>query len=336
MEDRVTATDVARAAGVSVATVSRVINDEPVTAPATAAAVQRVIARLGYAPPPRQQRFRRQGRKPGGPRLLQAALLFPDVAARAMRTPLSAALAHGAEGWLAEHDASLVVTHLRPDRDLPVCIARGQVQGVMLRGGVIPPPLLMRLRRQPCVWVFETDLLPAGMDQALPDSETIGYLACDYLLDRGARPLRCSAVLAAHPAFRLRTRCFCDRAAARGVAVALHAGEAAARPLTAQLRAWLQRPGGLFLPGGETELQEALIALLAAGHPVHPACHVVVCSNEPAALRRLAPRIVNLDIQAERVGRTAAELLAWRVQHPQEAPRRVLIPPRFDEGQPAP
>lgn len=49
---RATISDVARLAGVSKKTVSRVVNDSPFVSPATRAAVQAVIGRTGYVPDP--------------------------------------------------------------------------------------------------------------------------------------------------------------------------------------------------------------------------------------------------------------------------------------------
>ena len=49
-KDRVTIYEVAAAAGVSLATVSRVINNHPNVTPATRAKVQNAITRLGYRP----------------------------------------------------------------------------------------------------------------------------------------------------------------------------------------------------------------------------------------------------------------------------------------------
>jgi len=49
---RATISDVARLAGVSKKTVSRVVNDSPFVSPATRAAVQAVIGQTGYVPDP--------------------------------------------------------------------------------------------------------------------------------------------------------------------------------------------------------------------------------------------------------------------------------------------
>ena len=49
-KDRVTIYEVAAAAGVSLATVSRVINNHPNVTPATRQKVQNAISRLGYRP----------------------------------------------------------------------------------------------------------------------------------------------------------------------------------------------------------------------------------------------------------------------------------------------
>ena len=49
-DKRITIRDVAKTAGVSAQTVSRVLNNRPDVAPDTRAHIQRVIADLGYAP----------------------------------------------------------------------------------------------------------------------------------------------------------------------------------------------------------------------------------------------------------------------------------------------
>ncbi|HXP56801.1 MAG TPA: LacI family DNA-binding transcriptional regulator, partial [Streptosporangiaceae bacterium] len=61
MNKRPTMRDVAAAAGVSLMTVSRVVNGEPAVQPETAARVERAIRRLGYQRNDMARQLRRQG-----------------------------------------------------------------------------------------------------------------------------------------------------------------------------------------------------------------------------------------------------------------------------------
>ena len=121
---RSTIRDVARAAGVSIATVSRVVNGRPDVAPATREAVLRAI---------REERFttNRSARSLSGGRTLQVAVTLPVVESEYF----SLILAGTAEA-LYEHDMDIVLAptlHLR-DRATVLLdrLAHGATDGAIL------------------------------------------------------------------------------------------------------------------------------------------------------------------------------------------------------------
>ncbi len=83
--DRCTITDVAREAGVSVSTVSRVLNGKPEVSPATVASVEQAIMRLGYVANRSAQQLRlgyvanRSGQHLAGARAWAIGLLVPTL-----------------------------------------------------------------------------------------------------------------------------------------------------------------------------------------------------------------------------------------------------------------
>lgn len=87
MSPRSTIRDVARAAGVSVKTVSRVVNDEPGVAVETATRVRRAISALGYRPDGMARNLRRRQRTP------TIGLIIEDI-----RNPFFSAIARAVEG----------------------------------------------------------------------------------------------------------------------------------------------------------------------------------------------------------------------------------------------
>lgn len=122
-----TVADVARVAGVSPMTVSRVVNDEPSVLPETRAKVQQAIAALGYVPNPAARSL--AGRKP-----CRIALIHSNPSAAYLSEFLVGSLA-GA----ATVDAQLVVEPWHPG-ETPQALAR-RLADHRIDGVVLPPPL---------------------------------------------------------------------------------------------------------------------------------------------------------------------------------------------------
>ena len=94
--------DVAEAAGVSRATVSRVINDSPKVSPAVRATVEAAIAQLGYVP-------NRAARSLVTRRSDSVALVVFEPETRVFAEPFFAGMARGVASALAATDLQLVL-----------------------------------------------------------------------------------------------------------------------------------------------------------------------------------------------------------------------------------
>lgn len=123
-QGRVTVTDVARAAGVSLMTVSRVVNREPNVRPATRDAVETVIAALGYRP-------NTAARQLAGAAYCRVALLYAN--------PSAAYLSEFLIGSLAAADVELVVERCEVGEPADAIVAR--LSSHRIDGVVLPPPL---------------------------------------------------------------------------------------------------------------------------------------------------------------------------------------------------
>jgi LacI family transcriptional regulator len=141
-----TVADVARAAGVSPMTVSRVVNAEPRVLPATRDKVQAAIAALGYVPNPAARNL--AGRRP-----CRIALIHANPSAAYLSEFLVGSLAGAAEA-----DAELVVERWQPGES-PQALAR-KLEDHRLDGVVLPPPLCDDL-------VLARTLTDAGLPIAL-------------------------------------------------------------------------------------------------------------------------------------------------------------------------
>lgn len=349
----ITIQDVARRAGVSPSTVSRVINKNHDISAETVAVVESAISHLGY-----RRSDTRRGRRPtrrldGGRGAAQAAvaLLIPDPRIGAMQTPLTGSLVHGAEGVARAHGANFLLTRLGDGGGLPPCLHPVQVDGLLVRSGSYGVNAI--LPNLPTVWIFRPTILPAHGDLVQPDNERIGEMASHYLAERGHRATAVFLGVPNHPDGRVRLETFVrvstevsasELAAGDVPAPAVLEGEPgdiipssrAAAPdlgnIADRLLAMTPRPTGFFLPLGDSFVEGLYRALQSRGQEYGRDFEIISCNNDTVSLQVLDSRLPNIDIQAAEVGKVAAETLFWRLQHPQDHRRLTLIEPRLVNG----
>lgn len=346
---------VSQAAGVSVATVSRVINRSTLVSPKTKAIVHAAIRQLGYIPPPIEKRQRRFTGRPVGTRKGNIALLFPDVRDDALRTALSRRLTQGVGELLAAKSLNLIVTSLAPDADLPLCIRDRQVDGVIIRGSKQALSFAHELNGTPAVWLLEVGDSPAAGDQVIEDNDAIGRLAATCLFDRGHRVAACINPQGAHPAYSARCNSFARSFTRLGGRVELLTEENEEVPIW-NTRVWqpqLSRlvdelvararehsemgPSAAFLPLPDDMVLFVRDCLarhqvsIGFGGTVGKRLDLIVCTYDPLRMSALPEAMPQIDIHAEAIGRAAAELLLWRLRNPREPQRRVLIAPSLLE-----
>ena len=183
--------DVADRAGVSISTVSRVVNRSAPVEPATAARVREAIVALGYRPNLLARSFRRQVTHTIG-------LLVPDNAnpffADVARVIEDAGFAEGYSVVLCNSDLSEV----KQATYLDVLLAK-RVDGLILvsSGLISTADRFDPIRRVfdagvPCV-VVDRDLGDMPVDQVLVDNDAGGHRAGAYLIGLGHRRFACIA-----------------------------------------------------------------------------------------------------------------------------------------------
>ncbi|WP_127792694.1 LacI family DNA-binding transcriptional regulator [Agromyces sp. LHK192] len=182
--------DVARLAGVSIKTVSNVINDYPHVRPATRERVEEAIAQTGYRPN-RAARLLRSGRSG------LISLIMPDL-----RNVYFAELANDVMTAAATHGLSVLIEQIRgeegPEAELEV------VDAAMRRGvdGVLYSVLAMRdedvaeLRKAPVPMVLLGERIFGGpTDHVTMQNVEAARAATEHLISRGATRI---AALGAH------------------------------------------------------------------------------------------------------------------------------------------
>lgn len=178
MSDRVTMADVAREAGVSSMTVSRVINNKGDVSAETRQRVHAVIERLGYRPSgiARGLATRRTG---------TLGLVVPDVA-----NPFFSDVARGVEhvAYAEGYNVFLCNTEEDPERELAVLrsLEEKRVDGLVLCSSRLDEEELRAVvSRHPTVVLVNRRLEGRSVRSVLVDDEAGGRLATQLLLEAG-------------------------------------------------------------------------------------------------------------------------------------------------------
>src|SRR5690349_15498536 len=178
--------NVAQLAGVSTATVSRVLNERPNVAPSTVANVQRAIRELGVSSTRRNRTMRPL--RLDGPKT--ATIAFMVLGTSGSRpAPAFENLLRGVSEQAARKDLSLLFSFISDPSQISQRITERRIHGLLLHGERPTPEVQARLQSLPTVWLMANPQRPAWGDQVMPDNAAIGAMAANYLLQRGHRRL---------------------------------------------------------------------------------------------------------------------------------------------------
>ncbi|MGE3180093.1 MAG: LacI family DNA-binding transcriptional regulator [Phycisphaerae bacterium] len=317
--------DVASAAGVSTATVSRVLNRLPTVAPATADRVRTVMAQLGYQPNPLAR-----GLGSGKSRVLGLAL--PRFHGEFMSFLLDG----------ADEEATALGYHL-----MTTTIVRegsGQPGSRVAGSGLVEGMLVVvtdigdsyadeaRAAGLPVV-VLDTDLTEKGLDSAVLDNEKGTREAVEHLL-RWTPAASIFFVGGPHGNFdtQQRAQAFRRTLSTHGAAVA--EGQVSFADYSLEWgKEWLLRAvqrGTLF----RSDSSDKCAAVLAANDKIacgiiHGAKEVgvqvpeqlrVVGFNDSLIARIVQPRLSTVSLPMAELGATAVRMLVRRMEHPSAEP----------------
>jgi DNA-binding LacI/PurR family transcriptional regulator len=306
---------VAALAGVSRATVSRVVNGSPKVSPVVRAQVERAVAKLGYVP-------NRAARSLVTRRADSIALVVSEPHARFLSEPFFAGMVRGVSAALAETGVQLVllIAHDPPDRGrLERYVVGGHVDGVLLASlhGDDPLPGILDRAGVPAVLVGRP---PGPTPATYVDADNRGGAgkAVDHLVARGRRtiatisgPLDMAVGLDRLDGWR-------DGLAAAGLDGAgdlVEAGDFTEEGGAAAMGRLLARPGDpvdAVFAASDLMAAGALRALRAAGRRV-PEDVAVVGFEDSAVARYAQPPLTTVRQPIEEMGRQATRLLLAQV-----------------------
>src|SRR5207253_6102347 len=224
----ITIRKVAKAANVSVGSVSRVLNGHPTVSPENAERVQRVIEELQYKP----LRLRSPELTAHPLKDNTIALLLLGMNRSLAGLPCVADAIHGAEAALSEAGANVVLADLPLADRVPPAFDHQRIDGVIVKGALLgdlfgtgSPALFDRLRRLPTVWFLGRPDGGDWGDVVQSNDRLVGQLAAGHLIDRGHRRLAVLNPKPDHVTFRQREASFTWHATRAGATVTPFRGQ---------------------------------------------------------------------------------------------------------------
>lgn len=342
-------TEVAKIAGVSTATVSRVINQVPDVRPETADQVRAAMRSIGYTPP-KVRRGPKLGPRNKPPRAGQIAVITVGTGLRSFEMPRMGAVLTGVTQGAREAGARVLLDQMRDESMPPEILLAGDVAGaIVFMDSPRADEVLDNLSRHvPVVWISNGESSATRFDHVSVDDAAVGYVACRHLRDQGCERL---AYITPDPdvAFmRTRGQSFANAAADDGRAVTFYlrrsnpsllgsyGGKVVAGDslddLVRVLVSRSPRPDGLFVP---TDLLASQVYPLLYRNGLTPGkdIRVVTTDSEQLRAQSLVPPPAAIDIGSTTIGLAAARQLLRRVAHPNDPPQRIRIAPKLVEQQ---
>lgn len=348
--------DVAKAAGVSTATVSRVLNNFPHVREETVNRVREAVQALNYTPLRSRRDADSEVRgRPG--RTGNVAVITLGQARDWLQIPVMAAAVGGIRTAVSERGFRLILEELLDPAKPNPLIDRREIDGAIvfvtaaMSSEACSEWLAKLSEKVPVVWAMGDEYGNYDVDHVTYDNLRIGHMACEYLKSRNCREI---GLVSLHPDWyfmRLRAQAFLNAAYdmhrpatayvvghdpmlidsyGKRVVAAKTADE-----LIARIAAAHPKLNGLFTLN---DLTTALLAPVLTRHGIRPEKDITIisCDNEQSRLAALQPRPATIDIGAEEVGYRAMTRLVNRMRHPEESPLIIRVTSRLVPGDPPP
>jgi LacI family transcriptional regulator len=189
----VTLYDVARVAGVSTATVSRVVHGQDKVRDSTRARVLEVIDQLGYVPDSAAQSLSRRRKNVIGLVCVERQSSRQQYDIESMSLLFYDEILRGVESRIRHHKWSLLITYLEEagDADLPRLLSlSGQVDGLLIGEGIVPSEYVARLAKRLPVVVIAGSPGERAADVVTADNRAGAAALVRHLIeDHGRRRL---------------------------------------------------------------------------------------------------------------------------------------------------
>lgn len=342
---------VAKLAGVSTSTVSRVINGNPGVMPETVQLVTKAMGQLNFTP---SRRGRRAAQKEPENHAATAHLkqrrgsfvFIIGASADRQFLPGFELLIRGVSAAAADYGMDMSIQFVTDANELKLT-GRTKPDGLLMHGDPMRWSSDCALADIPSVWLMANRRQPAWGDHILPDNVAIGEIAANYLAARGHQRVAIFNALFQSWSMEVRAFAFQRTATARGLDANIidaerHNGSPAhdnhddangracsIASLVDKLLEPDNRPTGVFV-AEDRQLVPFYMELRERGLRIGPDgdIDVISCNNERPYLNDLSPVPPTIDIHTESIGYRGVELLYTRLSNQGRGDRiRMMIDP---------
>lgn len=347
-QSRLSITDVAKASGVSVATVSRVLNGLTGVGAETAAHVKDVAGKLAYRPLRARQKIDR--RTPSNrPRTGNIAIVTLGEVRDWLQLPVMAAAVNGVRAMTDRAGYRLILSEVLDPFNSESLFQNLDIEGATVfvsssfNQERIARALEILNARWPVVWAMGGPL-PVNVDHICPNNYRIGQLAHAHLSSYGCQNVAYVTTSPSWPMMRVRGHGFLDAAldAGRPARAFIYDKDTSLSSaygpdvvtlndtvrLMQKVASASPKIDGLFIANDRTAVELYPLMMRTGIHPVRDVA-IIACDNEDVRLSALNPRPASIDIGAEQIGRRAVTRLLKRIAEPGDWPVTIQITPKL-------
>ncbi|MEI7958409.1 MAG: LacI family DNA-binding transcriptional regulator [Verrucomicrobiota bacterium] len=333
---------VAKAAGVGVGTVSRVVNNSHLVRLETRKIVEEAMLKVGYLPPAPQKRLRTNVRQKTPPMNAVAIILPENVGFQWISdfVPIYAYAVAGAETALRHHGISCIIHQLYPEGKMSRGNPIPKVDGCLVlaadRNTVIPS----WINKKPCVMFMGASIGSIWCDRVTYNNVRCGELAAEHMAD--ALVERAVVIVPASQSrqfgvFEQRAAAFLSFAGQQGIegfSAPLEypidrphsPDEVMMERVVKQIFSTSNPPQGIFV-SADIMLPSLYRQLHKIGIQPGRDIKIVGCNNERPFLNVLESPPPVVDLHSKLIGERAVEHLIWRAKHPESSRASLLIEP---------
>lgn len=321
----ITIKEVAEAAGVSLGTVSRVINNHPTVSAENLEKVNNAIQKLGY--------IVKQTKSSNY--LNNVGLIFLGLDRSLVTLPIISEGIHSVQERLNEHEINTFIADIPDLKKIPKFIEQNNVDGLILKGPLsCPLPLKGNnqlcdiLRKLPTVWILGRPE-NSWQDHCGPDNYEIGKLAANYLNSKKHTNI---AVLNLQPnnlVFNERISAFIWNAQSLGITteyIAAQVEKSVSFPISNdskienmekaldEILKIKSKPSAVFVPS-DTMANLFYISCRKRGVKIGKDLCLISCNNERPVISQLEPSLTTINVNIKDLSYRAVDQLIWRANN---------------------
>ena len=322
-----TVVDVAKRASVSVATVSRVLNNLPNVSTKRKRRVLSAMEELNYKP----NLWARGIRKASlGKQVGQIALVFINLNEHHMHAPYMLQYIHGVQQELsATRRKCLFLTwNEKPDDDaIPHILLDGEIDGIIVKGELRSEASKRWLNRFTRVYLNPT--FPVDCDCIMVDYQAGTREQVEYLSSLGHRRI---AIISPIESFRLSSKFIGYKRAIKEFGLDVDEALVQVRSVPSESdftwaidNLWSLDSPPTAIMSNDYSCGGIYKTLISRGLKIPQDVSVIGYDNSPNYCEALIPELTSMDIKAANIGKAAVQQLLLRIKNPDEGYRKILI-----------